>query len=621
MRKKSELVALLIHGLPASVRTPLLRDQSFQHDLGLEPLFQYPLDAGLSAETRSLHEALRAALAGRKTATLVLNDNKRRKATLGQGPGGKATIIVSGKGFSFKDADLLAEDVDVRVAALERVLAERPLSEDEERAWLEIARIRAFSDDEYDELMTELSNTPEGLSSALAEPQGLNSNAMMPSAPQYYHRLTAKLGDAATLQDFRDGELKAERASLMERNADLGLRRAAFGAVARRLGEVELFSSVSAESVRKLLAADDPYSLVFGFELCCAGIGRDGGFSDLGEAFLNKLFDNEKGLKRCEIYSACALVAMVEIRRAARASAAPVFWTRHAAFTHAGVLVDALARLPDTRGFWRWAMEGFYGYYNWSGVVDKREAPGWRPEWIAPEILYAQLFRRVCEAFDGVAAGDRPLAWFDIIERSSSELRETGHFVESLFCDPFEGLFEERVPSSLRVDFPEIEAQLRQADKFVEVPGLAVLVYASTPSQQAIDDVLRLVRSDSVIESQQETLSHLNIAVQMALDVGSHELSQAVIDRCLVIADSALGFSEMPDLLAIVLEGCAVHGHPGSYRESVGKNAARFVHFVTEKREMTNVLSALDLLVRRDPKLAPPLAKARSILRMKLGRI
>lgn len=602
------------------VRASLLRDRSFQSDLGLKFQSWYPLKALGSVELKSLHNAIRAALAGQQTASLMFKDNKRATATLEKDVSGRATITVSGIRFSFMDADLLAEDVDIRTAALERVFRERPLCADEESHWLQIARSRTYSDDEYEKLMTELGETPEALSITLRDTDGLDAEAMMPGLPQYYHRLTAKLTDAADLGKFRDGELRAERSSLMERHPIVGLRRAAFGAITRELMDLELFSSLELENVRTLLAANDPYSLVFGFELCCAGISGSGAFGALGEAFLAKLFDRETGHRRCVIFSGCAVIAMAEIRRAALASKAPVFWTRQAALAHAGVLADALAGIPDSQGFWEWAMQGFYPYYHWSGAIERRDDPCWRPEWVNPDVLYAQVLRRACEAYEGTNVESRRQEWFDLLEVTSNELRETERLVEAVYPGPLDGFFPEPAPTSLYVDAAELEAELQRAEKFADAPRASLLGFTSMPSEQTISEVSRLLKTDTVLASPQQSIAYLSLAVHMALRAGSKELSQAAIERCFDIVSATPAFPDIADLLAIIVEACAVYREQSDYRKKVGQNAARFSHYVNDQRDMAITMRSLDFMIRRDPRLAPSVAKARSMLRMKIGR-
>src|SRR5882762_1266467 len=112
MRKSKALSLALfdeiMRPLPPSLRAQLLQDEAFCNRIGVTPKFSFSLDNDTSVEISSLHDALRAAVAGRKTTTLVSDSRTRLRVNLGRGKSGQATIAFGGKGFSFDDADLLS---------------------------------------------------------------------------------------------------------------------------------------------------------------------------------------------------------------------------------------------------------------------------------------------------------------------------------------------------------------------------------------------------------------------------------------------------------------------------------------------------------------------------------
>src|SRR5262249_20889613 len=152
--------------------------------------------------------------------------------------------------------------------------------------------------------------------------------------------LLARLEQSKTLPDFVANELATERAALLQSHRDRAIRRIAFAAVHQTLIPFDLLKTLKIEEVSKLLKAEDPFSLLFGFELCRDKLKDDARFLEAGTAFLKKLFEGDQSLNRLNVFSACALIATPHIRRAANARSAPVFWARLAALTHAGVLAD-----------------------------------------------------------------------------------------------------------------------------------------------------------------------------------------------------------------------------------------------------------------------------------------
>ena len=320
------LASFLINPLPTTVRMRLLLDEAFRERLGIKPQFFYPLKNNLSVAADDLHHALRAAIDGQKTATIALKDGRRECIQLGRQRGGKATFVLKKEGYTFTNADLLSADKRTRLKGLGRVFEGQPLAASEELKWHTLATARALTDREYDDLMTTLGQTPEGLTAELRKPQDLSADSLMPNTPAYFERLVAPLGEALNVQEFIRSEFAPAQASLIERNHSRALRRIAFAGLWQPLIPFELLSTFTAAEVGKLLAAEDPFSLIFGFELCRASLERDAAFIDLGASFLNKLFcDPVAAERRFEIFAACAIIATIRVRAAAKTPAPRFF--------------------------------------------------------------------------------------------------------------------------------------------------------------------------------------------------------------------------------------------------------------------------------------------------------
>jgi hypothetical protein len=366
------------------VRSRLFQDSAFCAKCSLRPTFAFPLGENYTAESGSLHDALRNAIAGRKSAILELQDGTHVRAKLSR-RGGTATIALGAQNFNFDDSDLLCVDKPRRMKALKRVLAAKPLSADEEPRWHKLANERALSDAEFITLMTDLSATPEAFARRFAQPRDIDSDALSPDDPAYFDRLIAPLAGSADIETFIQGPLMAARTDLMRRHFGAGLRRIAYSALWQPLIPFELLRSTQAPEVQSLLAANDPFSLLCGFELCREGVSRDPAFTVLGTRFLEKLFDKDVHKHRCNLFAALAMITTVNIRRAIDAPDAPLWWVRLAVLTHAGVLTDAMSGMSNSQGFLKSAAEVFTSNYLWTTVIDFHSAPRWRPEWIDPD--------------------------------------------------------------------------------------------------------------------------------------------------------------------------------------------------------------------------------------------
>jgi hypothetical protein len=622
-QQRRTILALMTSPLPGSVRSLLVRDQAFSAAFDLQPKFALPLGPNYIVETSSLHDAQRKAVAGRKSAMLVLQDGRRVRARLSR-RGGTATIILGQEGFNFEDSDLLAAEKPRRLRALRRVLAAKPLSAEEEMQWHSVAKQRAFTDEEYVMLATDLSATPEAFARRFAQPRNIDSDALLPDEPIYFERLLAPLSDAADIEAFIQGPLAATRMDLMRRYRKAALRRIAYAALWQPLIPFELLASVEADEVASLLAANDPFSLLCGFELCCHGLSRDRAFIAIGTQFLEKLCDEKKGRKqRCNLFTALAVIATVNIRTAIKPTNAPLWWARLAALAHAGVLTDATSSVSDTEGFLKWAAELFGPNYLWTTTIDLHDAPRWRPEWIDAEYIFAELVGLILVAINPVPPDERPAKWVSVVEASVAELMASGLGLVAQFPGPFDEFHPSATPKSSAIEaFSDVETKLKTATHLDGVPELFALASASQPSESVVANVRRIV-TGPVVEplSQGEELKYLRIAARIGARARDTAIGNAVINRCLILARRPDRQDRMTDILQVMVEACATYSDAWTYWKQVGDALTAICFAASTRLDLENLLAICDTLSIRDEKLTPALSKARAVARLKISLV
>jgi hypothetical protein len=620
MNKKDELrriaAALLINPLPRSVRDDLLADRAFVAKFGITPQFNLALGGGVSVESGSLHAALRAGTAGKKTATLKLADKSKVRARLELRKSGHVSLQFKGRGINFTDADLLSGEKARRLRALKRVFAARPLLNEEERGWWATAEERSLSDHEFVTLMTELGATPEALTEALNGPMNLDAEQLMPDDPAYYHRLLAPLNGSQDLLAFIGAELAINRGALLKRHRPRALRRIAYSALWQPLIPFNALGAVTPKELSLLLPAEDPFSLLFGFEVCRARVSDRPDCGPLGTRFLEKLIGGgELSQARNYIFSACATIASGHIRRAAKASASPLLWTRLAAFTHAGVLTHALQGLNNPKGFFEWSVENFGAQYLWHGAIDRREAPRWRPDWVSPEHLHAELIGRANAALHASGTEHCPPEWQTLIEAQLKELKKAGRSLATIFPGPFDDF---RPAPSLEGNpfFQKLETELQGVAKLSDADGVLSVAYATVPSPAFVGEVVRIVSAppDQPIAEDNTEHLYLDVAAHIAASCHSEQLARAVIDRCLFIARNQSERISANDLFMVMLEACAALSDPKLYHSLIAEKAAQLAFAQREIQAMAQLISVFDVLGQRDPKLVASLSRARAIL-------
>jgi hypothetical protein len=155
------------------------------------------------------------------------------------------------------------------------------------------------------------------------------------------------------------------------------------------------------------------------------------------------------------------------LRQKARAPNAPLFWVRLVALSHAGVLTDALSHLPDPQRFLRWSVENFYPDYHWQGLIDRREAPRWNPDWIDPDQLHAEIVGRVNNAMQLMPRDMWPAAWASIMGDAITRLETERRVIAASFAGPFDDF--QQTPTPL----PPLPALLAAEEKLEQTSYLS----------------------------------------------------------------------------------------------------------------------------------------------------
>lgn len=617
------LAAFAIEPLPATVRQRLLDDDTFSSKLGIKPKRWFRLDDESAAESESLHKALRTAVDGGTSAALSLRGRKRANVQLHYRTGGTVAIGLNDKTYTFENTDPLSSDRPRRQRGILRVLAENPLLHNEEDEWLALVPKREITGDEYMNLMSEIAQTPEALHEQLQRPQELDTGKLVPKSPLYFERLVGPRPTSGDFHNYIVSELQVARRNLLNRHRDRALRRLAFTALWQPLVPIDLLSSIRIEEVKSLLDAEDPYSLLFGFELCRIKY-TEAAYVDLGCSFLKKLLlDEKRSMARCNVFSAAALVAIVMIRRVRGVERAPLYWTRLAALAHAGVLANALSQLPDAQDFWRWASQRVHHEYGWYSAVDRREAPRWKPDWIDPEQIYAELAGRVLNIVELIPSEARPSVWVSALHQAVAKLEKEGLPLQMVFPGPFDDYNDAIPPSSSKPIFKEVERQLQSATLLSEAPNLFALAYSTRCSEEVVADVLRILNSavDSPIaESRDEEPAYLSLCAYIAATARSSPIAVAVANRCLAQLQLPGSAESAAPLLRTMVEGCAAALEPGAHRRMVGEVVANTCFAINDDRNLASLQGVIDLLGARDRQLIPHLAKAQAVIRMKRQR-
>lgn len=617
------MTEIVLNPLPDSVRNEILRDDKFCSRIAYKPRFAVPLGSA-RVRTESLQKALRAAIVERKAGTLVLADGKKAKVALRFQKPDKATIILDKEGFTLADADLLSEDKKVRTSGLRRVFATRPLLAEEQEYWRRIAQSRPFTDREFVALMTDVGATPEAFYDGLRRPKTLNLSNLLPEEPGYFQRLTAPRGSAKNLAEFVAGELAGRRRALLKKNKKLAIRRIAYSALARDLVPFDLMNVLKPSDFNSLLAASDPFSLLFAFEVASARILKEKRFEGLGTKALEKLFvDDKASVARSTIFSACAMISAVRLRTVFSELEAPLFWFRLAAFSHAGVLTNALAALPRPDEFLDWAGREIGTSFVWYTAVDRRDAPRWDIEWLSPEQIRAELLGRVLNAMRRLRGKKYPKNWDAIVQKAKANVGAAKE-LNAFYPGPMDDFVHPVAVKKRNPHLLEIEKKLKRTKSLDKIPNIAALVYLERPSAVVAENVRRLLEGERKGTGgfEENESARLQLYAHLAASARSEPLANEIINCCLrLIRTRKMEARQVSDFLIAIVTACGAIADHEKYGTLLGDAAAKIAYSVLDDQVSTQQVKLVcDVLGYRDPKLIPHVSRAIAITEAELLR-
>ncbi|MBI1308959.1 MAG: hypothetical protein GC129_03730 [Proteobacteria bacterium] len=611
--------AMTLNPLPSIIRGALLRDPVFRTKVGFDPEFSFPLDGSTVVSMTSLHSAIRAALAGRKNARLVLKDGSKRSAELSKGGDGSVKLLLSKNGYSFSDADLLSRNKSQRLRALCRVLRQRLFSAPDERRWRAIMKKRGLSDQEFVELMTQMGLTPEDVKRRLAQPQRVSFGTLVPDSVEYFESLVGPRSREKELATYINGPLRSYRSDMLRRSARLGLRRIAYSGLAFSLIPSDELKGIDIRAVEGLLEAEDPFSLLFGFQIAAQRVSANKRYVALGVRFLDELFKDQERLEsRCTLFSACAVAAVVKARALFNEQETPLHWFRLAALTHAGVLTDALRDMRKPKGFLDWVTGELGLEYLWHGIVDRADAPRWVPEWIDADHIEAELIGQAANAVGRVPAKKRPAVWVKAVKVQLDRLQKEKRALLAFLPGPMDDFGPVERPILRNPGFLSVEAKLKRTRKFIDIPGLPALAYFDHPTESALSDMVRLLEASrrDLGKLDERQRSRLALYAQAAATNRSVPLATALIDRCLrLVRLRGPSPGDVVYLFNAMITSCAAQDDHQAYWDMVKDTAVKMAYSVKDDEAVYQQLRAIfRALERRDSRMIAYLGRATAIV-------
>lgn len=611
--------------LSQHVRGTVLADGTLLARFGLTSTRPIPLTDNLSVPLDELFAAFGRAASGAATTLSIRGDDGPLEGKVCIEEDGAAVVEISGHRTRFAYAALLAPDRQRQLEFLATMLAAYTLTQARIAEVRSIVTRAPFTGDDFLSAVELINSAPEAFGRELTEhlkKRNVGEAQLLPEDPRHWENLTAAHERSQTLVQFIEDELAAERAARVAADLPRGFSTMALTFGAPELVPKDWLRGLDVEAVVRgvgaLIDAEDHFSLVGAFEICADALARDARFGALGEQLLDRLFgDTDTLLDRCRTFGAGFVLASAHLALHATTRDRPVYWRRLAAVAHAGLIVRTCASFAvKPEEFLRWALRARRLEYLLSVHLDMAAEPQWRPEWLDPGILAADLFGRIQGAVLLLPADLVPLSWRDRLEKAKEWIQERRLLPISQFAAVMQG--------SRRQLYPVLgdEAQQRVTEQIQHLqdeptaenltalmPWIETLAPSQTPSA-GVHKVLEAIRQGAERGEDEVVESALSLAAHLAVLNGDVPLANAVAETCLERLRTMTERVSVIDVAARLVECAAADADRARAKQVLVQRLDRMSFFLPTGAPAGELAAVLQVLQSLDRELAIQLGRA-----------
>lgn len=625
---------LALSKFSAAVQSDVLADGTIAARFDLPVTQPVQLLDQVTVNRTLLFDAFQKATDGQPLPALVDNDGKPLDISITM-EADAAVIVRGSKRSVFPFAALMSSDPETRVAILTKALAHHSLARDE-RARLEVVLRRpSYSDRDFMAAIKLLTASPESFMSGLRDKASsgrFSIGDLLPEPVEYWNNLTAPFGGSATLQDFIASELAEERLAALRENPEraLGMISLTFGSpglIPRELLK-DMAPEVLLGAVERISKVDDPFALCGVLDLCAERAPTDSRFAPVGAKILQKLLGDMKRLDvACDIFGAVFVITTAYLAEHQTLRQRPAYWRRLAAASHAALVLRTLgAGSAESEPLLAWAYRLRGSAYYLSVFNEFRDQPRWRPDWIEPRFLVADIYGRAEGSYRRFPEVGAPTDWHEPIQNARASIEQQKLQLAAYFPAVLEGGRRPRISTLDEVrqlagdDVAVLYRRLIEqpsVDNFILLTPVVHTFGLPAEVGEAVLKLITSVRTVSGTIARDVFRAVLSLAAHVAAETMDLPLADLVADTSI---ENAVDHDERKLFIETVftlLESAAANANREEARVTLACRLESLA-FLIHPSGLINLLSLLKTLQSLDTALAPHLGRAIAIAR--LGR-
>lgn len=558
-------------------------------------------------------------------------------ATISTNEDGSGTVSIAGKKMRFPWVTLLCSDKDKRLAQLDQFLHRYPLSDADAASLRALAGRPDYSDDDFLVTATMLESSPEAFTERLAQKlqrqEGEHHIApvdVLPNDDRYWNHLLPPVDGSTMLADYIGRELRAAwqagvKADPVRALHAFGITFAAPELVPRDLLQ-DLGVDAATAALESVSAVEDPSSLVGAFEICADRVWQDQRIVGVGNRLLDSLFgDMQRLTGACALFGAIFVITTAHFATHETLQRKPVYWRRLAAAAHASLVVRICGgRGIDPTQMIAWAMRLFGDAYFLSVVSDFAVEPQWRPEWILPKILAADIFGRAAGAWHRISQDAAPPSWKERIEKAYAWIvaEKVGAFAQ--YPSVLQGTRRPHNPA-----LADVQSGIPQvADAFKELadnPSIDTLLSISPfieafgfPDEASGDaeKVLESIREAPLGEDDKGTVLALSVLAHIAVLAENASFADRITEVCLERARRTEHQGPIFEIACRLIECTAVIKDRTEAARTIARRLEILTFIVPASEAAEGLTATIEMFKRLRPDIAPLLGRALAAARL-----
>lgn len=538
---------------------------------------------------------------------------------------GSGVVRVGTKSYRFPHMAFLTSDIARRNDCIGRAAAAATLTTTHEWELKAIGNRVLFSDQDFIAAGALLSATPETFARQFrdtlrATGGTIGEGALLPDDVGHWENLTAALEGSPDLNTFIQAELATERKRQLHAHAARAYRAVSLSLCASELVPKQLLDGLELESVvamiEGVLELDDPFALVGSFEYCAASLQRDKRFVALGTSILDRIVGDMDRLQRATgIWATAFVIATAHLSMDIQTRGYPAFWRRLAAAAHASLVVRT-SGVPDEdpSEFLRWAVRMRGVEFQCSVLFDMPTEPRWRPEWVDPSFVTADVVGRALGALETVPKELVPAPWTELISKARA-------WIDEQKLTPFMFL-----PSVLQGALHRTAPPIDQMNKslgeifrrFIDDPQLDNLIPAVGASQTfgvppemvpAMLEALGKIRKGTATFDDPKLRRAMDMCAHVAVLTADAALVDAVVQT---ILDCARGITDRQgahDSAFRIIEASRALQDEAAGQALLCQGLVALSNILPPNDLLADLAELLDALIRVRPDLAMPLGR------------